>query len=140
MESDVRPEHVIDRTGWPAGPWDDEPDRVEWVDYVTKLPCLLLRNEFGGWCGYVGVPVGHKAYQVHYDDIDVDVHGGLTYSDSGKHGGERPAGYWWVGFDCGHHMDLLPGMFKHGLRTGTYKDMTYAREETERLAKQLAMM
>ena len=50
----------VNRHGWPAGPWDDEPDAAAWT--YAGLPCLLLRNPAGIWCGYVGVWPGHPAY------------------------------------------------------------------------------
>jgi len=115
---------VIDRTGWDPGPWDDEPDKVQWVDDTTDLDCLAVRNHHGSWCGYVGVPVGHRLHGVHHRELelDYDVHGGLTYSD-GCHEHDdpargvchvpepgRPADVWWLGFDCGHFMDQSPGM------------------------------
>ncbi len=36
---------AIDRSGWGRGPWDAEPDRVEFEH--TGLPCLLRRNRSG---------------------------------------------------------------------------------------------
>lgn len=30
---------------------------------------------------YIEIPQGHKLYFVSYDSIDLDVHGGLTYSE-----------------------------------------------------------
>ena len=60
-----------------------------------------------GWGnGYVLVPEGHKFHDKRYDDIDVDVHGGLTFSEhipEGDDFGWRP-GYW-VGFDTAHTGD-----------------------------------
>ena len=42
---------------WGQGPWDDEPDRVDFEH--AGFPCLLLRNpRLGQWCGYVAVPPG----------------------------------------------------------------------------------
>jgi hypothetical protein len=39
MEANARMEPKtwtwINRTGWGDGPWDDEPDKVEWRDAVT---------------------------------------------------------------------------------------------------------
>ena len=32
-------------------------------------------------CGYVGVGPGHPSHGVHYDNVDVSVHGGLTFAD-----------------------------------------------------------
>lgn len=68
------------RDGWPSGPWDDEPDKVEYVDEATGLPALIVRNGVGALCGYVGVPPGHPAHGQHYDRVDANVHGGLTFA------------------------------------------------------------
>src|SRR6266496_32796 len=73
-------EYKIDRTGWPAGPWDNEPDRLEWRDKATGFPCLIVRNRMGGLCGYVGVPTKHPFHGKNYDSVNISVHGGLTYS------------------------------------------------------------
>jgi hypothetical protein len=67
---------------WPKGEWDNEPDKIQWVDPTTNLPCLMVRNHSGAWCGYVGVAEGHPAFGVHYDRVNVEVHGGLTFSDT----------------------------------------------------------
>lgn len=107
------------------GPWDDEPDKIQWVDPTTDLDCLMVRNHFGAWCGYVGVPAGHPAYMSSYDSLDVSVHGGLTFGDtcsSEEPDGVasagichvpfegRPHDVFWLGFDCGHAFDFQPGM------------------------------
>ena len=55
----------------PKGPWDDEPDKVQWVDPTTGLDCLMHRNHMGAWCGYVGVPEGHKFYGVGYSECSL---------------------------------------------------------------------
>lgn len=51
-----------DRSEWGAGPWSNEPDKVQWQDEATGLPCLMVRNHSGAWCGYVGVAEGHPLY------------------------------------------------------------------------------
>ena len=60
--------------------------------------------------GYVRIPTGHPWFGEWYDDIDADVHGGLTYVDDHcplRFNGEKPpgSGEWWIGFDCGHGGD-----------------------------------
>jgi hypothetical protein len=72
----------------------------------TKLvPITWLPGMTHGYaCGYVGVPEGHPWYKKDYDDIDVDVHGGLTWSDDHV-GNDAPDGLWWVGFDTAHYND-----------------------------------
>src|SRR5438477_3224946 len=69
----------VPRSEWGPGPWQDEPDRVDFEH--AGLPCLAHRGPSGQWCGYVGLPPTHPAYGQHYDQVDVDAHGGLTYSD-----------------------------------------------------------
>lgn len=73
-------------------------------------------------CGYVRVPEGHPAYRRHYDDIPVDIHGGLTFNKL------SPEGFW-VGFDCGHYGDEMMSW-----------NVETVKEETRRLAEQLAAM
>jgi len=54
---------------WGPGPWQDEPDRLDWRDERTGLHCAIRRNDlFGNLCGYVGVPVGHPFHGWSYDD------------------------------------------------------------------------
>lgn len=95
-----------DREGWDAGPWDDEPDKVVWVDDATQLDCMIVRNRMGALCGYVGVTPAHPWHGLGYGScaegcltVDVDateyvegcgyehavdakleVHGGITFA------------------------------------------------------------
>lgn len=70
--------------------------------------------DFGWGNGYVLIPEGHPLHGKHYDDIDVDVHGGLTFSelvdDEMIEKWEIDAedkGKWCVGFDTAHYQDNL---------------------------------
>ena len=72
-------EHKINRTGWPSGIWDSEPDRAEFIH--SGFACLLVRNDLGAWCGYVGVPESHRSFGLDYDAVEVEIHGGLTYAN-----------------------------------------------------------
>lgn len=139
--------HVVDRAGWPAGPWDGEPDRMQWAH--AGLACLALRNSGGYWCGYVGVPAGHVALGVEKEDFDV--HGGITYGPSLCEGiichvpePGMPHDVMWLGFDCAHCDDYYPAInrgFSAELHIGgKYRDVAYIRKETERLAAQVAAM
>lgn len=145
------------REGWAAGPWDDEPDRVDWTDETTGYPCLMRRGRSGSWCGYVAIPPDHPLHRRSYGDIedDINVHGGLTYSDA-CHGdichvpapGE-PDDVWWFGFDCALAFDVSPGMdaslaqfAPHLLdmpgRRDIYWTVAMVRDECTSLAVQLA--
>lgn len=41
----------------------------------------ILRAEMGHYCAYVKLPMNHPDVGKDYGDIDIDVHGDLTYSD-----------------------------------------------------------
>lgn len=71
---------VIDKTEWIRGPWDWEPDKIQWADEATGLPCLIVRGPTGSLCGYVGVAPGHPLHGADYDACDLDIHGGLTFA------------------------------------------------------------
>ena len=139
-------EHKVDRKGWPAGPWDDEPqDREEWR-HASGMPCLMVRSPHGNWCGYVGVPPGHPYHGKEYGEADVETHGGLTFAGAcqgricheAKPGEPEP---WWLGFDCAHCWDISPGMVKYGLGSdprAQYATARYVRNTVNALADQLA--
>ncbi len=141
---------TVDKSKWGIGAWMNEPDKRQWSDPATGLPCLIVRGPLGALCGYVGVAEGHKFYAKNYDAVDVDCHGGLTFSNTcadveeaeeGKYichvaeSGE-PAKVWWLGFDCGHFMDETPGSTY--CRDGIYRDIAYVAGEVTSLAKQLS--
>ena len=56
---------------WGAGPWLTESDYEEWVDKATGYRCMIVRHDMlGQLCGMVGVPVGHRYYGKHHDEIE----------------------------------------------------------------------
>ena len=51
---------TMDKSTWGAGPWQDEPDKLQWPDPATGAPCMMIRGQAtGAWCGYVGVFPSH---------------------------------------------------------------------------------
>ena len=134
------------RTGWGTGPWDDEPDHIDFVT-AAGLPGIMHRNSMGAWCGYVAVPPGHPSHGKRDGEVDCDVHGGLTYANACQGSvchvaapGE-PDDVWWLGFDCSHCWDVSPGHNQFGSYQGSsYRDVAYVRAECERLAQQLAVV
>lgn len=62
----------LPKSEWGEGPWQHEPDKMEWRDKETGLPCLIVRGPVGALCGYVGVPPTHPAYGLSYDGIPDD--------------------------------------------------------------------
>lgn len=71
----------------------------------------------GNLCGYVAIPPGHPWNDGVPEDVELDAHGGVNYGNKGCAGlvchkpqpGESDDVFW-IGFDCGHAMDLQPGM------------------------------
>jgi hypothetical protein len=59
---------TIDKAEWGPGPWQDEPDKAQWQDEETGLPCMILRNHSGALCGYVGVDSTHPWFGKGYSD------------------------------------------------------------------------
>lgn len=117
--------------------WENEPDKVEF-EYLG-FKCLILRNpELKTLNGYIGLPKSHPYYGKDYNDIDVEVHGGLTFSGQG---GRWDKHYWWIGFDCAHAGDLMPGADIPGRITNrwdlSYRNIEYVKNELKHLAEQL---
>jgi hypothetical protein len=137
----------------PAGPWNDEPDRVEFE--YAGMPCLVVRNSQGAWCGYVAVPRDHPWHCVNYDNVKpaegdyVEVHGGLTYSAFGpgvsQQPGVEPNDVWWIGFDCNHSGDLSAydiiqcgsSARDDGMWISYYRTVEYAQSHVKKLAEQV---
>jgi hypothetical protein len=86
-----------------------------------------------GWGnGYVLIPKGHPLHGKHYDEIDVDVHGGLTFAEKASECNgwteiaEEDKECWIVGFDTAHFNDSIYTWTKERVE-----------KETKRLAEQL---
>ena len=117
--------------------------------WVTQagLPAKVLIMPMGHRCGYVGVSnevFGDKGY----DDLDVEVHGGLTYART------EEDGLRWYGFDCAHlgdardpllmddqHRELFEKYhFDFNDGSDTVKSLDYCITECENLATQLKQL
>ena len=65
------------------GPWNDEEDKVSWVDAETGLGCIMLRQTNGTISGYVGVGPDHPLFGFEAEAVPVGisntVHGSVTY-------------------------------------------------------------
>ena len=101
-------------------------------------------------CGYVGLPKGNKYVGYDYDDIDVDVHGGLTFAENSHNVDFALNDFpYYIGFDCAHSGDAedLETMKKYGDITkerigwsfgnGTPKSKDYVLKELYKLVNQL---
>jgi hypothetical protein len=148
---------TVDKSDWIDGEWKNEPDKVQWQDEATGLPCLIVRGPSGALCGYVGVSESHPLYKKDYEHADVEVHGGLTFADMCADAADEsrhichvpdlgePDHVWWFGFDCAHSGDVCPKYAKeHGTfplsALESYRSLGYVRSEVRGLAWQLAAL
>lgn len=112
------------------GVWVAEPNFLSWNR--LELTCMVIRNgEMLHLCGYVGVDPKHILYGK--TELDVSVHGGLTFTGIIK---ELDPEMWWFGFDCAHFSDAIPA-FKDNEQQ-SYKDMVFVKSETDNLCEQIA--
>lgn len=146
---------TLNRSNWARDPqWDNEPDKVQWADEATGLPCIAVRHFlFGHWCGYVGVDGSHALHDKHHDVPEVSVHGGLTYSGACDPCADEAEGIcyvpsegepdhvWWFGFDCAHYCDFSPlhkryKNVSYYFRSGdpSYRTLEYVQAECRSLA------
>lgn len=100
----------------------------------NELKTIVLENnwltrgvmDFGWGNGYVLIPEKHKLHGVHHDSIDVDVHGGLTFSClvdekmiEDFNLSKEDLGKWCVGFDTCHYADNINNWSKENVEKET---------------------
>ena len=117
------------------GPWDNEADKIAWIDERTGTPCIILRQTNGTLSGYAAVEPGHPLYGYNHDAIPSELrvvsHGGLNYAEACNQTmpeavsvchvepPKRPhsdmpdrfahdGDLWWFGFDTNHAYDFVP--------------------------------
>ena len=67
---------------------------------------VVVNNGSGYRCGYVRVPPGHPWHGKDDMDLNLDVHGGITFGQADVPcDAAGPDDAWWVGFDCAHSCD-----------------------------------
>jgi hypothetical protein len=99
----------------------------------------VLATKMGHRCGYVTVPADHPCAGKDYNELDVNVHGGLTYGNGPQ-----------FGFDCAHLYDAKdPALMSDEFRKiyerwpsmreldGTVKTLEFCVKQCEKLAAQL---
>ena len=78
---------------------------LEFVGIYKDFRFVVIFQPMGYRCGYVLVPHYHDVYEKRYEDINVQCHGGLTYSSHILMGTQYPS--WWIGFDCAYAGDIV---------------------------------
>jgi hypothetical protein len=116
--------------------WMNEPDFKEFEH--AGLKCKIIRQAWSGHlCGYVQVPKDHVHYGVSYNDVEYEVHGGLTFSGFIKQDEDN----YYFGFDCAHAWDICPERVEQGdywPSDGVYRNIAYVENECRHLAAQIA--
>lgn len=111
-------------------PGDEMQVRVVKSWEFAGFKCAVTEG-YSSYNGYVCLTIEHSWYEAHYNDIPVEIHGGLTF-------GEIFGDGYWVGFDTAHAGDFLfPESV--GLENNTFPFVEVVKE-TECLAKQLKEM
>lgn len=147
---------------WGDGEWVNESDDVKFehegfLCHIRRIAVLDGYKDnsevyiFGGHlCGYIKLPEGHPYIGVKWSDVDLEMHGGLTYSAQSEDG-------YWIGFDCAHSGDTIPSMKKikekiirehesycHKLGVSvfpeSYKNMEFCITECKSICEQLKKM
>ena len=142
--------HIHDKSKWLKGPWHQEHDYEVWIDEVTSYPCLMRRNQFATWCGFVGILENHPLFLVPVENMIWDsfnIHGEIGFAQFYKEADlefDPPVRRWWVGFNTSHKSDFLPNppkddsKYSKNTRDITkYRNIEYTRRETLYLASQL---
>lgn len=102
--------------------WETEPDFLEEIDPETGYTYKIIRHPyFKNLCGYVLINKDHPLFEKFHEDVDIEVHGSLTYCGheiimSENHGTNKDN--WYFGFD-------------------TYRNINSVKNECKILAKQL---
>lgn len=102
----------------------------------TKIIKNTWLQDYGWGNGYVLIPEGHKYYGIHYNDIPVDVHGGLTFSELITENSNRQFNIqpdelncWMVGFDTCHFGDSPDIWTKEAVQ----EEANHLKEQLEKL-------
>ena len=110
-------------------------------EWTTKegYPAQVLIMEAGHRCGYVKIPVSHPYSGIDYEEMDICVHGGLTYKSTDEDDGGT-----WIGFDCAHLGDapdpeLIADSYRHRpvFGGGIIRSLQFCIDECESMAEQL---
>jgi hypothetical protein len=86
-------------------------------------------------CGYILIPQGKKYYQEYFDNLDINIHGGITYSSTNLR--FQPEEGWWIGFDCAHSGDLCYMYESENYSHDVYRTMEFVESELKSAVDQL---
>ena len=139
--------YLHNKDSWGEGPWRLEYDFALWIDEVTLYPCIMRRNQYGAWCGFVGLNERHPWYLIEVDNKCwdyIDVHGSVGMASFDKKFDLEfvpPHRKWWVGFNCSGRYDFSPKIKPDDdTNSKKYRDADYVKSEVEEMARQLCVI
>jgi len=105
---------------------------------LSGYRCRIRQNKWGVWLGYLAVSPGHPFYGQDMEGLArLDVHGGVTFAETGADG------LHWIGFDCAHLGDFvasMPELWEFEASVGhpgaTIKTRSFMKKELEGLVAQ----
>lgn len=83
---------------------EDKPQTIYFDKTFNKIRLIVMR---GPVCvnGYAGVKESHPYFGKSYEKVNIDCHGGLTYSHMGDDQYGLSSDYYWFGWDYAHYRD-----------------------------------
>lgn len=99
----------------------------KWISNGFECHVMKMTFESDGSfhrCGYVTIPKKHICSSMSYDDIPLNIHGGLTYSEGST-----------FGFDTAHSGDLRSNELE---RKGHFWSLEDVVKETNKMARQFS--
>lgn len=115
---------------------------IESIFHYKGYPCAVLLQPMGHRCGYVGIDSSHPLYKKDYNIIDIDCHGGITYSGDclpqiGLKITYNMEDIWWIGFDCAHADDAndYDAALKIFKDKETIENLEFMKEVDKKLGK-----
>lgn len=138
------------KKNFPPGEWCKEPDLSRWIH--NDMDCLVVRDmSLGIWKGFVGVNQQHLFYKKSIENFLATEKGMDFFLETGGrlfNAGRLPIRYreytsnlWWIGMDTSQGNDYMPLLKLENSVTvsqQTYKNFSFIRKETNKLAKLLS--
>lgn len=113
---------------------------------ILEFPYVIYENDsMRHLCGYLAVHKEHPWYGKDRYDLNIEVHGGVTFNAKTEdvdwlQSNTQIVDHWWIGFDCAHYMDLIPNIAEdypqfhnHG---EIYRDRDYVYNELVKMTYQ----
>lgn len=140
----------FNKKSFPPGEWHKEPDLSRWIH--NGMDCLVIRDmSLGVWRGFVGLDKQHAFYKKSIENLlSTEAGMDLLFDIEGRlcSAGRLPIRYreytsnlWWLGIDTTQGNDYMPLLKLDDTTIAsqqTYKNFSFIRQKTNKLAKLLS--